>query len=95
VVVIKEELEVKEEEIYTETKDAVVEEQTKTTTKAARKGTKKDKIEMPLRARTQGLRMFVGAHVSAAGGKWNRYQFMRRSIHGTQYTSCIRCTQCC
>ncbi|CEN62001.1 hypothetical protein ASPCAL08644 [Aspergillus calidoustus] len=78
VVVIKEELEVKEEEIYTETKDAVVEEQTKTTTKAARKGTKKDKIEMPLRARTQGLRMFVGAHVSAAGGVHNA---VNNSVH--------------
>jgi AP endonuclease-1 len=66
---IKEELEVKEETIYTEKKDAVVEGQATTTTKTARKRSKKDKVEMPLRARTQGLRMFVGAHVSAAGGE--------------------------
>ncbi|KAL4810846.1 apurinic or apyrimidinic site lyase [Aspergillus unguis] len=33
---------------------------------------KKQEVEMvPLRARTQGLRMFVGAHVSAAGGVFN------------------------
>jgi AP endonuclease-1 len=41
-------------------------------TKATRKrrSTKKEEAEiMPLRVRTQGLRMFVGAHVSAAGGK--------------------------
>ncbi|KAL2789315.1 xylose isomerase-like protein [Aspergillus keveii] len=68
---IKEELEVKEETIYTEKKDAVVEGQATTTTKTARKRSKKDKVEMPLRARTQGLRMFVGAHVSAAGGVHN------------------------
>jgi AP endonuclease-1 len=43
-------------------------------TKATRKrrSTKKEEAEiMPLRVRTQGLRMFVGAHVSAAGGVFN------------------------
>lgn len=41
---------------------------TKTTPK--KRKSKKDEAEMvPLRARTQGLRMFVGAHVSAAGGE--------------------------
>ncbi|KAL4820415.1 xylose isomerase-like protein [Aspergillus spinulosporus] len=43
---------------------------TKTTRKP--RATKKEEAEiMPLRVRTQGLRMFVGAHVSAAGGVFN------------------------
>ncbi|KAJ0419399.1 xylose isomerase-like protein [Aspergillus carlsbadensis] len=68
---IKEEVEVEEEIVHTETKHAAADGQVTTTTKKARKKTKKDQVEMPLRARTQGLRMYVGAHVSAAGGVHN------------------------
>ncbi|KAL6232895.1 hypothetical protein BDW75DRAFT_9720 [Aspergillus navahoensis] len=57
-------VEVKEEEVEKRTSA------TKTTRK--RRSTKKEEAEiMPLRARAKGLRMFVGAHVSAAGGVFN------------------------
>ncbi|KAL2810845.1 xylose isomerase-like protein [Aspergillus granulosus] len=69
---IKEEFEEKEQTVDTEVKDARVKGQAITTAKATKTRTKKDQIEMqPLRARTQGLRMYVGAHVSAAGGVHN------------------------
>lgn len=52
------------------------EEPEETTTTVTGKASKKRKTKeekeleaMPLRARTQGLRMFVGAHVSAAKGR--------------------------
>ncbi|KAL5043352.1 hypothetical protein BDW71DRAFT_121335 [Aspergillus fruticulosus] len=60
-------------EASVEIKEKETEEQA-TTTKTTRKrrSTKKGEAEiMPLKARTQGLRMFVGAHVSAAGGVFN------------------------
>ena len=49
--------------------------ETEITSKKARKTTKTKKADievsvMPLAARTNGLRMFVGAHVSAAKGWW-------------------------
>ncbi|KAL2854495.1 apurinic or apyrimidinic site lyase [Aspergillus pseudoustus] len=69
---IKEEIEGKGQVISTEVNDATVEVQATATIKTTRKRTKKDQVEMPpLRARTQGLRMYVGAHVSAAGGVHN------------------------
>ncbi|RDW93723.1 DNA-(apurinic or apyrimidinic site) lyase APN1 [Aspergillus mulundensis] len=67
--------EVKEEvklEAFIEAKKEEAEEQTTAKKTTRKKTTKKDQAEiMPLRARTQGLRMFVGAHVSAAGGVFN------------------------
>lgn len=52
-------------------KDEVDDEATVTTKTPKKRKTKKEQQAeiMPLRARTQGLRMHVGAHVSAAGGK--------------------------
>ncbi|KAL4948755.1 xylose isomerase-like protein [Aspergillus filifer] len=69
--VVKEELEVKQES--TELQDGIEGETVAAATTTKKRKTKKEKeAEMvPLRARTQGLRMFVGAHVSAAGGVSN------------------------
>ncbi len=52
-------------------KDEVDQETTVTTKPPKKRKSKKEQQAeiMPLRARTQGLRMFVGAHVSAAGGR--------------------------
>ncbi|EAA59256.1 hypothetical protein AN3947.2 [Aspergillus nidulans FGSC A4] len=60
-------------EVSVKVNEEEIKEQT-SATKATRKrrSTKKEEAEMtPLRVRTQGLRMFVGAHVSAAGGVFN------------------------
>ncbi|KAL4997964.1 xylose isomerase-like protein [Aspergillus recurvatus] len=52
--------------------EKIEEQTTATKTTRKRRSTKKEEAEiMPLRTRTQGLRMFVGAHVSAAGGVFN------------------------
>ncbi|PYH45113.1 DNA-(apurinic or apyrimidinic site) lyase APN1 [Aspergillus saccharolyticus JOP 1030-1] len=61
----------------TEEKDSLVkeegiEEKSVETVKVSRKRKPKEEVEMlPLRPRTQGLRMLVGAHVSAAKGVFN------------------------
>ncbi|KAL4922830.1 xylose isomerase-like protein [Aspergillus aurantiobrunneus] len=63
-----------EQEVSTEIKHEGVEEQTTVTARTSRKRKTKKEQEaeiMPLRTRTQGLRMHVGAHVSAAGGVFN------------------------
>ncbi|KAL3252092.1 hypothetical protein ABHI18_010264 [Aspergillus niger] len=53
-------------------KDEEADEKPKVKAKVTRKRKTKEEIEMvPLRARTQGLRMCVGAHVSAAKGVFN------------------------
>ncbi|GLA30235.1 apurinic or apyrimidinic site lyase [Aspergillus phoenicis ATCC 13157] len=53
-------------------KDEEADEKPKVKAKVTRKRETKEDIEMvPLRARTQGLRMCVGAHVSAAKGVFN------------------------
>ncbi|RAL01394.1 DNA-(apurinic or apyrimidinic site) lyase APN1 [Aspergillus ibericus CBS 121593] len=53
-------------------KDEEVDEKPAVKVKATRKRKTKEEVEMvPLRARTQGLRMCVGAHVSAAKGVFN------------------------
>lgn len=50
-------------------KEEDVDEKPTVKAKATRKRKTKEEVEMvPLRARTQGLRMCVGAHVSAAKG---------------------------
>ncbi|GKZ19889.1 hypothetical protein AbraIFM66951_007737 [Aspergillus brasiliensis] len=55
-----------------EVKDEEADEKPKVKAKVTRKRKTKEEIEMvPLRARTQGLRMCVGAHVSAAKGVFN------------------------
>ncbi|KAL4945670.1 hypothetical protein BDV06DRAFT_184226 [Aspergillus oleicola] len=69
---IKEELEeVKQES--TEVQDGVEGQTVAAATITKKRKTKKEREAevMPLRARTQGLRMYVGAHVSAAGGVFN------------------------
>ncbi|PWY64124.1 apurinic or apyrimidinic site lyase [Aspergillus eucalypticola CBS 122712] len=73
--------EVEEEETVTveadiddedEVKDEEADEKPKVKAKVTRKRKTKEEVEMvPLRARTQGLRMCVGAHVSAAKGVFN------------------------
>ncbi|PYI11388.1 AP endonuclease [Aspergillus sclerotiicarbonarius CBS 121057] len=72
---VKEEEEVSAEaEVVDEgvAKDEAVDEKPTVKAKATRKRKTKDEVEMvPLRARTQGLRMCVGAHVSAAKGVFN------------------------
>ncbi|KAL4797707.1 xylose isomerase-like protein [Aspergillus venezuelensis] len=69
--IVKEELEVKQES--TELQDGIEGKDVAAATTTKKRKTKKEKeAEMvPLRARTHGLRMFVGAHVSAAGGIFN------------------------
>ncbi|KAL4929362.1 DNA-(apurinic or apyrimidinic site) lyase APN1 [Aspergillus undulatus] len=69
---IKEEVEeeVKQESIKLQEVDGQTVAATKTTKKRKTKR-EKEAEAMPLRARTQGLRMYVGAHVSAAGGVFN------------------------
>ncbi|KAH8427795.1 DNA-(apurinic or apyrimidinic site) lyase APN1 [Aspergillus melleus] len=66
------------EEVKEETKVAVVEKADdklavieKSTTKKRKTKQEKEAEMLPLRARTPGLRMFVGAHVSAAKGVFN------------------------
>ncbi|KAL4960384.1 DNA-(apurinic or apyrimidinic site) lyase APN1 [Aspergillus stella-maris] len=68
---VKEELDVKQES--TEPQDGIEGQAVAAVTTTKKRKTKKEKeAEMvPLRARTQGLRMFIGAHVSAAGGVFN------------------------
>ncbi|PWY91888.1 AP endonuclease [Aspergillus sclerotioniger CBS 115572] len=79
VVSVKKELE-EEEEVFVEAevvdkgvaKEEEVDEKPMVKAKATRKRKIKEEVEMvPLRVRTQGLRMCVGAHVSAAKGVFN------------------------
>ena len=62
------------------------------TTTVTAKGSKKRKTKeekeleaMPLRARTQGLRMFIGAHVSAAKGELLLYFISWISLRRANY----------
>ncbi|KAL4973848.1 xylose isomerase-like protein [Aspergillus desertorum] len=69
---VKSEKEVKSEASIEIKAEEIEEQITATKTTRKRRSRKKEEAEiMPLRARTQGLRMFVGAHVSAAGGVFN------------------------
>ncbi|KAL4752778.1 hypothetical protein BDW72DRAFT_170548 [Aspergillus terricola var. indicus] len=64
--------EVKSEASVKVNEEEIEERTTATKTTRKRRSTKKEETGiMPLRVRTQGLRMFVGAHVSAAGGVFN------------------------
>ncbi|KAL4736127.1 xylose isomerase-like protein [Aspergillus similis] len=64
--------EVKSEASIKVNEEEIKERTTATKTTRKRRSTKKEETgSMPLRVRTQGLRMFVGAHVSAAGGVFN------------------------
>lgn len=88
--------EVEEEETVTveadiddedEVKDEEADEKPKVKAKVTRKRKTKEEVEMvPLRARTQGLRMCVGAHVSAAKG----WHLLDRIIHDMMLTMCYR-----
>ncbi|KAI9370478.1 xylose isomerase-like protein [Aspergillus egyptiacus] len=71
-VLVKEELEkVKQDPIGIEEEGVAGLGASTTTTKKRKTKKEKEAEAMPLRARTQGLRMHVGAHVSAAGGVFN------------------------
>ncbi|RAH84216.1 AP endonuclease [Aspergillus japonicus CBS 114.51] len=59
-------------------KEEVAEEKVSKTVKVSRQQKTKEAEMLPLRARTQGLRMFVGAHVSAAKGVFNS---VNNSLH--------------
>ncbi|KAL4765835.1 DNA-(apurinic or apyrimidinic site) lyase APN1 [Aspergillus foveolatus] len=64
--------EVKSEASVKVSEEEIKEQSSATKTARKRRSRKKEEAEMmPLRVRTQGLRMFVGAHVSAAGGVFN------------------------
>lgn len=67
----KQKIEEQVEQDSVKVKDELDEEAIVTAKTPKKRKTKKEQQAeiMPLRARTQGLRMFVGAHVSAAGGR--------------------------
>lgn len=72
-------------------KDEEADEKPKVKAKVTRKRKTKEEIEMvPLRARTQGLRMCVGAHVSAAKG-WHLLDSIVFDMMLTML--CYRCLQ--
>jgi hypothetical protein len=81
--------EVKEEE---EEKEIVIKSKVKRTKKTKKTKEEKESEAMPLAARAQGLRMFVGAHVSAAKGQFfcDRYKLssgLYHDVHKLNYIS--------
>ena len=66
-------------------------------TKPVQKKKRKPKEEkeaeaMPLAARTKGLAMLIGAHVSSAGGKSRVYKLIARKTRMADRASLYRCT---